>query len=1159
MKSPMNAGIRNLFVVFCLVLGSAVSLSAQNGGSLSSESVSLNSGWRFAKDDPAGIGDSLSYANIKDWVLPAKVELTTNATPATNSRPPGKSGGDVAYANNNFDDSQWRLLNLPHDWGIEGPFKQEYPGDTGKLPWWGVGWYRKHLTIPSADDGRKIYLDVDGAMSYATVWMNGQFVGGWPYGYASWRVDLTPFVRYGTDNVIAIRLDNPKESSRWYPGGGIYRNVWLVKTAPVHVAHWGTFVTTPQADEKFATVKIQVKVDNDTEKAAAVTVKQEIFELNADGSEGKSVAALATDGLKIAAGQLSLSESQIILKQPHLWSIENPQRYTVVTTIAQDGKVIDHYETPFGIRAIQFTPDKGFFLNGRHVKLNGVCDHHDLGALGAAINVCALERQLELLKAMGCNAIRTSHNPPAPELLDLCDRMGFLVMDEAFDCWKMGKNTNDYNLLFNDWHEADLRALVRRDRNHPCVILWSIGNEVPDQKTADGPQLAAELRAIVRSEDETRLVSSACDRKESGFNDFHTGVDVFGYNYKPFLYEKFHAANPDQPLIGSETASTISSRGEYFFPVSTNKDEGKQDFQMSSYDLFAPYWATTPDTEFAAQEKNPCVAGEFVWTGFDYLGEPTPYNDDETILSNFSDPATAARAKQELAALGKIRVPSRSSYFGIIDLAGFPKDRYYLYQSHWRPDFPMAHILPHWNWPGREGQITPVHVYTSGDEAELFLNGKSLGKKTKGAFEYRLRWDDVVYQPGELKVVAYKHGKKWATDTVKTTGPAAKLALQPDRGQITADGQDLSFISVNITDAAGLTVPRSKNMIRFSITGPGEIIAVDNGDATSHEPFQATNHSAFNGKALAIVRSKPGLSGLIVLKAEADGLEPAEVKIKSVLPPIVSLSKRAEEVSYFTPGTELLQHAEQMVYKKTPQEDLRLYLLRPPGKSSQPLPAIVYFTGGGWVNGTADAMIPNAAWYREQGIIGIAADYRVKNRHGTTPLECVKDAKSAIRFVRAHARELGIDPNRIIAAGGSAGGHIAAATVLPGNDEPDEDLSVSSRPNALELHNPVLGLGFHQDFFGAHPDVSPIAGVCPGWPPTILSNGTEDKTTSYKFAEQFVEKMKAAGNACELITVSNAEHSCDWPVTNPNFLPTMMRMAEFFREHGIVPSASAKN
>jgi beta-galactosidase len=1120
----------------------------------SRQQILLNAYWRFSLGDSTNANPPLDYLQLRPWLLPGRGEFV----PAMKTNSPAAFTNLVQFAENNFDESPWRLLNLPHDWGIEGPFKQEYPGDTGKLPWWGVGWYRKYVTIPSSDDGKKIYLDVDGAMSYATVWMNGQLVGGWPYGYASWRVDLTPFVRYGADNVIAIRLDNPKASSRWYPGGGIYRNVWLVKTAPVHVAHWGTFVTTPEVSKKSATVKVEVKVENTSATDAEVNVSNALYELAADGTKSKSpVAIVAANRVKVAARKVTTLLPEIKFSKPKLWSIEQPNRYVAVTTIEQAGKVVDNYETPFGIRKIEFTADRGFFLNGKRVPIRGVCNHHDLGALGAAINGRALERQLEILKAMGCNAIRTSHNPPAPELLDLCDRMGFLVIDEAFDCWKKGKNPNDYSALFDDWHEADLRALVRRDRNHPCVILWSIGNEVPDQRTADGPRLANELRAIVRSEDDTRLVTAACDKIESGFNDFRKGVDVFGYNYKPFLYEKFRATNSAQPLSASETASTISSRGEYFFPVSTNKDDGKQDFQMSSYDLFAPYWATTPDTEFAAQEKNPGVGGEFVWTGFDYLGEPTPYNADETILSNFSDPAAAARAKQELAELGKIRVPSRSSYFGIIDLAGFPKDRYYLYQAHWRPDFPMAHILPHWNWPGREGQITPVHVYTSGDAAELFLNGKSLGKKTKGALEYRLRWDDVVYQPGELKVVAYKHGKRWATDTVKTTGPASKLMLEPDRNQITADGQDLAFVTVNITDAEGLTVPRSKNMIRFSIAGPGEIIAVDNGDATCHEPFQATNRSAFNGKALAIVRTKPWVSGVIVVRAEADGLAPAEVKIKSALPPIAPPRANAEEVSYLTPAAELLQAAEQMVYKKTPQEDLRLYVLRPAGKSAKPLPAIVYFTGGGWVNGTADAMIPNAEWYRAQGIIGIVADYRVKNRHGTTPMECVKDAKSAIRYVRKHAQELGVDPNRIIAAGGSAGGHIAAATILPGNDEPDEDLSVSSCANALALHNPVTGLGWRKDHFGAHPDVSPILGVRPGWPPTILSNGTDDTTTPYNFAQEFTAKMKAAGNACELITVTNAEHSCDWPATNPNFLPTMTRMAEFFREQGIIPPAPA--
>jgi len=845
------------------------------------ERLSLNAGWRFTKDDPAGVGDKLSYANTKAWVLPTRAELTKNAGSAAKPRPAGSPGGDVDYARAEFDDSQWRLLNLPHDWGIEGPFQQEYPGETGKLPWWGVGWYRKHLALPTVDQDKKIYLDVDGAMSYATVWVNGQCVGGWPYGYASWRVDLTPFVKFGADNVIAIRLDNIKQSSRWYPGGGIYRNVWIVKTPRVHLAHWGTFVTTPEISGQSATIKIQATLDNDTDAEALVAVKNEIFELNADGSQGKSVALLASDAGKLAPRHSSQAEATMKLKQPRLWSIEQPHRYLAVTSIQQDGKPVDAYNTPFGIRAIQFTADKGFLLNGKRVPLNGVCDHHDLGALGAAINTRALERQVEILKKMGDNAIRTSHNPPAPELLDVCDRLGMVVMDEAFDCWKAGKNKNDYHVLFADWHDADLRALVRRDRNHPCVILWSIGNEVPDQGTADGPRIAAELQGIVRGEDPTRPVTAACDNVGSGYNDFRKGVDVFGYNYKPFEYGKFRKANPTQPLYGSETASCISSRGEYFFPVSDNKDEGKADFQMSSYDLYAPPWATTPDAEFRGQDQNPFVAGEFVWTGFDYLGEPTPYNSDLSNLLNFTDPVAKARLKKELDAIGKIKVPSRSSYFGIIDLAGFPKDRFYLYQAHWRPEWPMAHILPHWNWPDRAGQVTPVHVYTSGDSAELFLNGKSLGRKTKGAFEYRLRWDDVVYEPGELKVVAYKNGKPWANDTVKTTGPAAKLTISADRSQIGADGRDLSFVTVTVADKNGLPVPRSKNHLLFSIEGPGDIVAVDNGDATSFEPFQAKERNAYNGEALVIVRSQAGNPGTIVLKGASAGLGSAKVKIKA--------------------------------------------------------------------------------------------------------------------------------------------------------------------------------------------------------------------------------------------------------------------------------------
>jgi len=719
-------------------------------------------------------------------------------------------------------------------------------------------------------------------MSHAKVWLNGQLVGGWPYGYASWRVDLTPYVKFGADNIIAIRLDNPPNSSRWYPGGGIYRNVWLVKTEPVHVAHWGTYVTTPEVGAQTATVKVQVNVDNETDSNSVVTVKNEFFELGTDGVKGKPVASLAADGVKIAAHQSQSAESRITFKDPRLWSIEKPQRYVVVTSIEQNGKPVDNYETPFGIRTIQFTADNGFLLNGKRVPLNGVCDHHDLGALGAAISTRALERQVQILKEMGCNAIRTSHNPPAPELLDLCDRLGMLVMDESFDCWKGGKSGNDYHLLWNDWHEKDWRAELRRDRNHPCVILWSIGNEVVEQGSPAGLVISAELTRIAHEEDPTRPTAAACSDVQAAFNGFQRNMDVFGYNYKPTGYGRAHDANPGLPIFGSETASCISSRGEYFFPVSINKGGGKADFQMSSYDLSAVPWGTIPDTEFRGQDEMPFVAGEFVWTGFDYLGEPTPYNSDMSNLLNFTDPAEKARMQKELEELGKIRVPSRSSYFGIIDLAGFPKDRFFIYQAHWRPDFPMAHILPHWNWPDRVGQITPVHVYTSGDSAELFLNGQSLGLKKKGQYEYRLHWDDVVYQPGELKVVAYKNGKKWATDVMKTTDPAAKLKLQADRNTIKADGQDLSFVTVTIADKAGLLVPRSKNRVHFDISGPGEIVATDNGDATSFESFQSHERNAFNGLCLVIVRAKAGESGKMMLQATSEGLATAEIPITTV-------------------------------------------------------------------------------------------------------------------------------------------------------------------------------------------------------------------------------------------------------------------------------------
>jgi beta-galactosidase len=455
------------------------------------------------------------------------------------------------------------------------------------------------------------------------------------------------------------------------------------------------------------------------------------------------------------------------------------------------------------------------------------------------------------------------------------------VLDEAFDMWQQRKKPNDYHLLFDEWHDKDLRAQIRRDRNHPSVIAWSTGNEIPEQGKPEGWKLAAHMAEIARGEDRTRPVTSAYSQTEAGYNGWENVVDVFGYNYKPGEYAKFHESSPHIPIFGSETASTISSRGEYFFPVSDDKAKGAANFQVSSYDLTAPPWATSPDVEFKGQDDNPFVAGEFVWTGFDYLGEPTPYNSDSTNLLNFTDPVQQQNAAKELEALKKIKVPSRSSYFGIIDLAGFKKDRFYLYQARWRPDLPMAHLLPHWNWPERVGQVTPVHLYTSGDEAELFLNGKSLGRKKRGPRDYRLRWDDVVYQPGTLRAVVYKKGKRWAEDTVATAGAPARLRVSADRAKLHADGQDLAFVTVTITDKDGRPVPRAHDRITFKLSGPGAIVATDNGDATSFEPFQSRERNAYNGLALAIVRTRAGEGGKLTLTASADGLETTQVTLDS--------------------------------------------------------------------------------------------------------------------------------------------------------------------------------------------------------------------------------------------------------------------------------------
>jgi beta-galactosidase len=841
------------------------------------ERLSFDNGWLFIKDDPADAAGQLAYPKVKKDVMAMGADLQD---PLKDQQPlppqiSGTPGESVSYAQSSFDDSAWRKLDLPHDWGIEGPFKQEYFGGTGKLPYWGVGWYRKHFTLPASDDGKQVFLSIDGAMSYSMVWLNGHFVGGWPYGYTSYQVDLTPYLNKGGENVIAVRLDNPNNSSRWYPGGGIYRHVWLEKTAPVHVAHNGTYLTTPDVDANSASVDLKVSVDNQGTSDSNVSMRTDIYELDSDDHPGATAVASAQPvDVSIPANTRVTNETKLSVDKPKLWDVTTPNRYVAVTTLSQNGSVVDRYETPFGIRTIKIDPNEGLSLNGKHVEVNGTCNHADLGALGTALNDRALKRQLTILKEMGCNALRTSHNPPAPELLTLADKMGFLVMDESFDCWTVAKSPNDYAKLFPDWHAKDLRTMIRRDRNHPSVFLWSIGNEVSEQGW--GQKIAQGLADIVHSEEPTRLVTAACDYPQAGFNGFQKSLDALGYNYKYGSYESFHQKNPDEPVFGSETASTISSRGEYFFPPNSDKT----DFQVSSYDLTAPGWASPPDPEFKAEAKFPFVFGQFLWTGFDYLGEPTPYNNDSTNLLNFTDPAEKAKMADEMKALGKLQVPSRSSYFGAIDLAGFKKDLFYLMQSRWRPDFPMAHILPHWNWQGREGLVTPVFVYTSGDEAELFLNGQSLGRKQLGS-EVRLRWDDVKYAPGTLKVVAYKNGQKWAEDEVKTTGPAAKLLLSSDCTNLKADGCDLAFITVTIADQDGQMVPRSNNPIQFEVTGPAQLVATDNGDATSLVSFQSPQRQAFNGLALAIVRTQRGTAGDITVSAKAEGLAPAQVTLKS--------------------------------------------------------------------------------------------------------------------------------------------------------------------------------------------------------------------------------------------------------------------------------------
>ena len=758
-------------------------------------------------------------------------------------------------------DGESRVLDLPHDWGVEGAFRQEYPGETGKLPWWGKAEYRKTLSVSADDLKRRIRLEIDGAMSDARLLVNGQEAGGWPYGYASWAVELNPWLREG-DNDIVVKLDNKEESSRWYPGGGIYRNVWITRQAPTSVAHWGSFVKSVLEGNE-AKVSLELKLR--TDRPQAVKVRTEIFRADA------LVASAETLG-QVYDGRVLIQEFSI--PAPELWSPSTPVLYCARTSVtAQDGTT-DVYETPFGIREAVFKAD-GFYLNGEKTFLKGVCLHHDAGALGAVWNEDAWVRRLQMLRQMGCNAIRTSHNPPAPEFLGLCDRMGFLVMDELTDTWTYAKKPHGYAELFEQWAKKDLTALIHRDRNHPSVILWSIGNECGEQGDSSRWWIPQMLTDLCHREDPTRLTTAGNDNPWAATQDYAGTIDVYGFNYKPHLYQAFVDAHPGQPVLGSETSSCISTRGYYRFPVEEEKGKGwdmNPPFQVSSYDLYAPGWASKPDYEWQYEDVVPQCAGEFVWTGYDYLGEPTPFNMDPSVFTNFHTEEEKEAYRKMVESWGQVisdvPLPSRSSYFGIMDLAGFPKDRYWLYQSRWRPEVPVAHILPHWTWPGREGQVTPVHVYTTGDEAELFVNGVSYGRKAKEG--YRIVWNDVVYRPGTVEVVCYRNGQEWARDKVKTASKPSRLKAAVDYA-----GAELTYVNVDILDARGTLVPDAADTLTFSVSGPAVLMATDAGDPTSHVPFYSPTLPAFHGKASAIVR-RTG-EGPVTVSVRAPGLGKARL------------------------------------------------------------------------------------------------------------------------------------------------------------------------------------------------------------------------------------------------------------------------------------------
>ncbi|HSO85567.1 MAG TPA: beta-galactosidase GalB [Draconibacterium sp.] len=774
------------------------------------------------------------------------------------------SKGDFPEAiNKGFDDGNWETVKVPHDWAIYGPFDKEVDkqviaivqnnenvatektGRTGALPFIGVGWYRTEFDVPEFKKGKKVLLTFDGAMSEAQVFINGKKVGERPYGYSYFYFDITSFLNADEKNLLAVRLENQPKSSRWYPGAGIYRKVQIIVKEDISFEHWGTFITTPYISPEVAKVNIKTTI-----QGSDVRMVSEIK--NADG---KVVA------VKESTDQFdSLMEQNIAVQNPVLWSPENPYLYSATLKLFKNNVLKDEQTIRFGIRKIEYLADKGFLLNGKVTKFKGVCLHHDLGPLGTAVNKAALRRQLAILKDMGCNAIRSAHNMPSLEQLELCDEMGFMMIAESFDEWAKPKVKNGYNRFFNDWAEKDVVNLVQATRNHPSIVMWSAGNEVPDQWGSEGVKRAKWLQNIFHREDPTRPVTVGMDQvkatMESGFGAI---LDVPGLNYRVHLYEEAYEKFPQGFILGSETASTVSSRGIYKFPVEQAKNKKYEDMQCSSYDLEACSWSNVPDDDFVLQDDKPWVIGEFVWTGFDYLGEPTPYDDFW---------------------------PSRSSYFGICDLAGLPKDRYYLYRSRWNSDDETLHILPHWNWEGREGETTPVFVYTNYDSAELFVNGKSQGIQKKNnetpQNRYRLMWMDVKYEPGTLKVIAFdKQGKPVAEKEIHTAGKPHHFEISANKTSLIADGNDLSFVTVSVVDKDGNECPNATNQLNFKVSGAGFFRAVCNGDSTSLEMFHLPTMKAFSGKLVVLVQSSE-TAGEIKLEIESKGLKKGTLTLNSL-------------------------------------------------------------------------------------------------------------------------------------------------------------------------------------------------------------------------------------------------------------------------------------